>query len=93
MTISTAFAFAILLRCGPGPAALVYVSSSVIADLAGRLAPLKVLFNAAQYLLALLAAGAVLLIAHSFPLITITLGGLGNSRRRRRTSRPPSTGI
>src|SRR5947209_18204337 len=72
VTISTAFAFAILLRCGPGPAALVYVSSSVIADLAGRLAPLKVLFNAAQYLLALLAAGAVLLIAHSFPLITIT---------------------
>jgi diguanylate cyclase (GGDEF)-like protein len=72
VTISTAFAFAILLRCGPGPAALVYVSSSVIADLAGRLAPLKILFNAAQYLLALLAAGAVLLLAHSLPLITIT---------------------
>ena len=32
VTISAAFAFAILLRFGPGPAALVYVSSSVIAD-------------------------------------------------------------
>jgi len=68
VTISTAFAFAILLRCGPGPAALIYVASSVIADLAGRLAPLKILFNAAQYLLAVLAAGAVLLIAQSLPL-------------------------
>ena len=72
VTISTAFAFAILLRCGPGPAALIYVASSVIADLAGRLAPLKILFNAAQYLLAVLAAGAVLLIAQSLPLSSIT---------------------
>jgi diguanylate cyclase (GGDEF)-like protein len=72
VTISTAFAFAILLRCGPGPAALIYVASSVIADVAGRLAPLKILFNAAQYLLAVLAAGAVLLIAGSFPLTSIT---------------------
>jgi diguanylate cyclase (GGDEF)-like protein len=72
VTISTAFAFAILLRCGPGPAALVYVASSVIADVAGRLAPLKILFNAAQYLLAVLAAGAVLLLAGSLPLTGIT---------------------
>jgi diguanylate cyclase (GGDEF)-like protein len=76
VTISTAFAFAILLRSGPGPAALVYVSSSVIADLAGGLSPLKILFNAAQYLLAVLAAGAVLMIANAFPLITITGGEL-----------------
>jgi diguanylate cyclase (GGDEF)-like protein len=72
VTISTAFAFAVLLRCGPGPAALIYVASSVIADVAGRLAPLKILFNAAQYLLALLAAGAVLLLAGSLPLTSIT---------------------
>src|SRR5690349_2271200 len=72
VTISTAFAFAILLRCGPGPAVLIYVASSVIADVAGRLAPLKILFNAAQYLLAVLAAGAVLLIAGSLPLTSIT---------------------
>ncbi|MBV9605115.1 MAG: EAL domain-containing protein [Solirubrobacterales bacterium] len=76
VTISAAFAFAILLRCGPGPAALIYVCSSVIADVAGRLAPIKTLFNAAQYLLAVLAAGAVLVLAGSLPLSTISGGEL-----------------
>jgi diguanylate cyclase (GGDEF)-like protein len=76
VTISAAFAFAILLRCGPGPAALVYVASSVIADVAGRLAPVKILFNAAQYLLAVLGAGAVLVVAGSLPLRTISGGEL-----------------
>jgi diguanylate cyclase (GGDEF)-like protein len=71
VTISAAFAFAILLRFGPGPAALVYVASSVIADLAGRVAPLKILFNAAQYLLAIVAAGGVLLLAGELPMSTI----------------------
>ncbi len=46
VTIFAAFAFAILLRLGPGPAALVYISSSVIAGALGRVAPLKILFNA-----------------------------------------------
>ena len=72
VTISAAFAFAILLRFGAGPAALVYVASSVIADLAGRVAPLKILFNAAQYLLAILAAAAVLRLTHSLPMSSIT---------------------
>ncbi len=72
VTISAAFAFAILLRFGPGPAVLVYVLSSVIADVAARIAPLKILFNAAQYLLSVLAAGAVLRIAGSLPLGHIT---------------------
>jgi diguanylate cyclase (GGDEF)-like protein len=76
VTISAAFAFAILLRFGAGPAALVYVSSSVIADIAGRLAPLKILFNAAQYLLSIVAAGAVLTIAQSLPSGHITGGEL-----------------
>ena len=72
VTISAAFAFAILLRFGAGPAALVYVASSVIADLAGRVAPLKILFNAAQYLLAILAAAAVLRLTNSLPMSSIT---------------------
>ncbi len=76
VTISAAFAFAILLRAGPGPAALIYVSSSVIADVAGRLAPVKILFNAAQYLLAVLAAGAVLQIVGALPLRSISGGEL-----------------
>src|SRR5947199_276358 len=69
-------ALAILLRFGPGPAALIYVLSSVIADLAGRLAPLKILFNAAQYLLAIVAAAGVLALAGASALTDITGGDL-----------------
>jgi diguanylate cyclase (GGDEF)-like protein len=72
VTISAAFAFAILLRSGPGPAVLVYVSTSVLADLAARVAPLKILFNAAQYVLAMVAAAMVLRLAGELPLSHIT---------------------
>jgi diguanylate cyclase (GGDEF)-like protein len=60
VTISTAFAFALLLLCGAGPATLVYVASSVIADTLTRTEPIKVLFNAGQYALAMVAAASVL---------------------------------
>ena len=76
VTISAAFAFAILLRFGPAPAVLIYVSSSVVADLAGRVSPLKTLFNAAQYVLAMVAAAAVLKLAGELPLSHITSGEL-----------------
>jgi diguanylate cyclase (GGDEF)-like protein len=72
VTISAAFAFAILLRFGPGPAVLIYVSSSVIADAAGRVTALKIVFNAAQYVLAMVAAGGVLMLAGALPLTSIT---------------------
>jgi diguanylate cyclase (GGDEF)-like protein len=51
---------------------LIYVTSSVIADAAGRVAALKTLFNAAQYVLAIVAAGAVLRLSGAFPLHTIS---------------------
>jgi diguanylate cyclase (GGDEF)-like protein len=76
VTISAAFAFAILLRFGPGPAVLIYVSSSVVADVAGRVSPLKTLFNAAQYVLAMVAAAAVLNLTGQLPLSHITSGEL-----------------
>ena len=76
VTISAAFAFAILLRFGLAPAVLIYVSSSVVADLAGRVSPLKTLFNAAQYVLAMVAAAAVLKLAGELPLSHITSGEL-----------------
>ncbi|HYB31702.1 MAG TPA: EAL domain-containing protein [Solirubrobacteraceae bacterium] len=76
VTISAAFAFAILLRFGLGPAVLVYVASSVIADLAGRVSPLKTLFNAAQYVLTMVAAAVVLRLAGDLPLGTISGGEL-----------------
>ncbi len=64
VTISTTFAFAILLRFGLAPATAVYVASLVIADTASRVTPVKILFNAAQYALAMAAAEAVLSLAH-----------------------------
>jgi diguanylate cyclase (GGDEF)-like protein len=72
VTISAAFAFAILLRFGPGPAALVYVASSAIADVVSGVSRLKILFNAAQYLLAIVAAAGVLMLADSLPIGPIT---------------------
>ncbi len=69
VTISTTFAFAILLRFGAVPATLVYVVSLIVADVVARVRPVKIFFNAAQYALAMLAAAAVLSLAHG-PLLT-----------------------
>lgn len=75
VTISTAFAFAILLQFGLGPAAPVYVVSVVIADSFARVAPIKILFNAAQYALAMAAAGGILILAGpGIPLVGISAG-------------------
>jgi len=60
VTISTAFAFAMLLAFGVGPAIAVYVISSIVADAVAGTAPIKIVFNAGQYALALVAAAAVL---------------------------------
>jgi diguanylate cyclase (GGDEF)-like protein len=60
VTVSTAFGFAGLLLFGLFPALLAYVGACAVADAVGRLAPLKLLFNAAQYGLSLAAAGVVL---------------------------------
>ena len=56
VALSTAFGFAALLLFGPLPALVAYAAASVLADATARLAPLKVLFNAAQYALSLAAA-------------------------------------
>jgi diguanylate cyclase (GGDEF)-like protein len=76
VTISTAFAFAILLRFGVGPATVVYVASVVIAGRVERDAPVKVLFNAAQYALAMVAAAGVLAALGALPLMRITTAEL-----------------
>jgi diguanylate cyclase (GGDEF)-like protein len=73
VTISTAFAFAILLRFGVWPATLVYVVSVVIADAVEHVAPVKALFNGAQYALAMMAAAATLTLAGAHPpLLTLS---------------------
>src|SRR4051794_3697221 len=72
VTVSTAFAFAILLLFGLLPAVLAYAAASAIADAVARLSPLKVLFNAAQYVLALVVADAVMtLLGGAAPIETL----------------------
>jgi hypothetical protein len=60
ITISTAFAFALLITSGVPQACLVYAAASVIADLLARTAAVKFVFNAATYVVSLAGAGAVL---------------------------------
>jgi diguanylate cyclase (GGDEF)-like protein len=72
VTTSSAFAFAILLLFGPFAAVLAYASASLIADAIARLAPLKALFNAAQYAIALAASGGVIvLVGTELPVISV----------------------
>src|SRR5579884_1507883 len=76
VTISTTFAFAILLRFGAAPATAVYVISVLVADAAERVTPVKILFNASQYALAMLAGGAVIAAAHLPAPARVTAGEL-----------------
>ena len=63
VAVSTAFAFAVLLCAGVPAACVVYAAASAIADLSARTAPIKVVFNSAQYVLSLAGAGVVLIVA------------------------------
>jgi diguanylate cyclase (GGDEF)-like protein len=68
VTISTAFTFAILLMFGVVPAMVVYAAASMIADGVQRTARVKVIFNAAQYVLTVGAVGAALAaVSHAAP--------------------------
>jgi signal transduction histidine kinase len=59
ITVTSTFALAIVPVAGIALTVLVYVASSILAELIHRRALLKIAFNAAQYVLALGAAGAV----------------------------------
>ncbi|HEX2084762.1 MAG TPA: EAL domain-containing protein [Solirubrobacteraceae bacterium] len=63
ITLSTPFAFALLLAYGPAPAIAAYAAASVVQDLFDRTAPAKTAFNAAQYALSIAAAAGVLALA------------------------------
>jgi diguanylate cyclase (GGDEF)-like protein len=63
VTVSTAFAFAILLRYGLVAAMVVYAVTSFVADLTQRIGPTKALFNCGQYAVSLAAAAGVLSLA------------------------------
>jgi diguanylate cyclase (GGDEF)-like protein len=73
VAISTAFAFAMLLQFGLLPAVLAYAAASAIADVHGRLSPVKVTFNAAQYGLSLAASALVLAwLGHAAPIDSVS---------------------
>jgi len=77
VTVSTAFAFAILLLFGLLPAVAAYAAASAVADVVARLNPFKVLFNAAQYALALFAAAAAMALAGDAAPVATIADGLG----------------
>ncbi|MPZ73326.1 MAG: EAL domain-containing protein [Nitriliruptorales bacterium] len=62
IAISTPFIFAMLLTAGVSAACAGLALSCIVADLFLRKPPLKLVFNAAQYVLSLAASGAALLL-------------------------------
>jgi diguanylate cyclase (GGDEF)-like protein len=82
ITLSTPFAFALLLAYGPAPAIAAYVIASVVQDTVDRSVPAKTAFNAGQYALALAAAAGVLELAGAGtpagegPLYAVLLAGV-----------------
>jgi GGDEF domain-containing protein len=64
LTISTSFAFAMLLTQGTPAAVLAFASASAVAELVRRKPAFRLLFNVAQYALSLTAAGAVVALLH-----------------------------
>jgi len=59
LAVATTFAYGLVPLAGTGVAALAYVLASIVADVTRRKAAIKTGFNAAQYVLALAAGGAV----------------------------------
>jgi diguanylate cyclase (GGDEF)-like protein len=76
VTISTPFAFALLLTAGVLPACFTYAASSAIADVSAGVSRIKVVFNAAQYVVSLAAAGGVLVLAGAAPPVAMTGGNV-----------------
>jgi signal transduction histidine kinase len=58
-SITATFAYGLVPLAGTAVAVVVFIVGSVVADLARRKGAVKILFNAAQYVLALAAGGAV----------------------------------
>ncbi|HEV8164740.1 MAG TPA: ATP-binding protein [Actinomycetota bacterium] len=82
VAVSTTFAYGLVPLAGPGVAALAFMLASVVADVAHRKAVIKTAFNAAQYVLALAAGGAIYAAlgggyqVHTATLPALAVGGL-----------------
>src|SRR3954463_15943786 len=76
ITVSSPFAVALLLAFGAWPAIVALAVASIIADAAYRTAPAMIVFNAAQYVVAMGAAAALLwLTGHAAPVGSIEAAG------------------
>jgi diguanylate cyclase (GGDEF)-like protein len=67
ITASNTFAFALLICYGAAPAAVAFALATLVADGVRRKAPERIAFNAAQYVLTVTAAGAVLATLSDLP--------------------------
>jgi diguanylate cyclase (GGDEF)-like protein len=70
LTVSTAFAFALLLDAGPATAAAALVLATIASDLHARKDALRIWFNVAQYCIALTTAWIVLRALTDVPHVT-----------------------
>src|SRR4051794_388507 len=76
ITVSSPFAVALLLAFGAWPAIVALAVASIIADTAYRTAPAMIVFNAAQYVVAMgAAAGLLALTGHAAPVGSIEAAG------------------
>ncbi|MDQ3935721.1 MAG: EAL domain-containing protein [Actinomycetota bacterium] len=73
VTLSPAFAFAILVLFGPLPAVAVYAAACLVVEVRERTKPVKAAFNVAQYTLSMsVAAGALALATGGGPVDSVT---------------------
>ena len=74
LAVTTTFAYGLVPLAGTAVAVLVFVFASVVADLGRGKPAVKILFNAAQYVLALAAGGlAFMLVNHLLVSVVISL--------------------
>jgi signal transduction histidine kinase len=77
VSITSTFAYGLVPLAGTAVAVLVFIVGSVVADLVRHKGAVKTLFNAAQYVLALAAGGAVYhALGGGYQITTATLPGL-----------------
>jgi diguanylate cyclase (GGDEF)-like protein len=75
ITLSTTFAFAVLLAFGPLPAMVLFGAVTFIVDVTARRAAARVAFNAAQYVLSIAAGAGVLALAGGPGEVALAGGG------------------
>jgi diguanylate cyclase (GGDEF)-like protein len=76
ITVSSPFALALLFLYGPFAAIATWTTAALVADLVGRLGPLKATFNASQYALSMAAAALALALCDGHPPLALDAAAL-----------------